>query len=166
MVVDGKPVKGEQGPVEVKANSEARVDWLVNAAQATEAKLKVEARGEKYADAMEKTFTIYEHGIEKFVSRPGKMRGDSVTVKLDIPKGGGLTRPRLRSGCAQLGNHDARCAALPHLLSVGLYRTDDESFSPGRDHGQNAPRHRTETGNGDEQDLWRDRTVNCLCDSS
>jgi uncharacterized protein YfaS (alpha-2-macroglobulin family) len=35
---------------------------------------------------MEKSFTIFEHGIEKFVSRSGKMRGDSVAVKLDIPK--------------------------------------------------------------------------------
>ena len=35
---------------------------------------------------MEKTFTVYEHGIEKFISRSGKMRGDSVTIKLDIPK--------------------------------------------------------------------------------
>ena len=35
---------------------------------------------------MEKTFTIFEHGIEKFVSRSGKMRGDSVSIKLDIPK--------------------------------------------------------------------------------
>src|SRR6266480_3173399 len=86
MVVDGQPVKGEQAPVEVKANSEARVDWLVNVAQAGDAKLKVEVRGGKYADAMEKSFTVYEHGIEKFVSRSGKMRGDSVTVKLDIPK--------------------------------------------------------------------------------
>jgi uncharacterized protein YfaS (alpha-2-macroglobulin family) len=86
LVVDGKPAKGEQGPVEVKANSEARVDWLVNATQANEAKLKVEARGEKYADAMEKTFTVYEHGIEKFVSRSGKMRSDSVSINLDIPK--------------------------------------------------------------------------------
>ncbi len=86
LFVDGKPVKGEQAPVEVKANSEARVDWLVNVAQAGDAKLKVEARGEKYADAMEKTYTVYEHGIEKFVSRSGKMRGDSVTVKLDIPR--------------------------------------------------------------------------------
>ena len=86
IIVDGKPVKGEQGPVEVKANSEARVDWLVNVAQTGDAKLKVESRGEKYADAMEKTYTVYEHGIEKFVSRSGKMRGDSVTVKLDIPK--------------------------------------------------------------------------------
>ena len=86
IVVNGKPVKGEQSPIEVKANSEARVDWLVNVTHASEAKLKVEARGDKYADAMEKTFTVYEHGIEKFVSRSGKMRGDSVTVKLDIPK--------------------------------------------------------------------------------
>src|SRR4029079_9566698 len=35
---------------------------------------------------MEKNFLIYEHGIEKFVSRSGKMRGDGVSIKLDIPK--------------------------------------------------------------------------------
>ncbi|MDX6384254.1 MAG: alpha-2-macroglobulin, partial [Blastocatellia bacterium] len=86
LVVDGKSVKGETGSIEVKANSEARVDWLVSVARAGDAKLKVEARGEKYADAMEKTYTIYEHGIEKFLSRSGKMRGDGVTVKLDIPR--------------------------------------------------------------------------------
>src|SRR5262249_43390247 len=86
LVVEGKPVKGEAGPVEVKPNSEARVDWLINVTHASEAKLKVEARAEKYADAMEKSFTIYEHGIDKFVSRSGKMPGDSVSIKLDIPK--------------------------------------------------------------------------------
>jgi alpha-2-macroglobulin len=86
LLIDGKPVSGAQTPVEVKANSETRVDWLVAVNHASEAKLKVEARGTKYADAMEKTFTIFEHGIEKFVSRSGKMRGDSVSVKLDIPK--------------------------------------------------------------------------------
>ena len=85
-IVDGKPTSAQQGSVEVKANNETRVDWLVNISHASEAKLKVEARGESYADAMEKTYTIYEHGIEKFVSRAGKMRGDSVAVKLDVPK--------------------------------------------------------------------------------
>src|SRR4029079_3133617 len=35
---------------------------------------------------MEKNFLIYEHGIEKFISRSGKMRSDGVTIKLDIPK--------------------------------------------------------------------------------
>ena len=86
LVVDGKPVKGEQAPVEVKANSEARVDWLVAVDKAGEAKLKVEARAAEHADAMEKTFTVYEHGIEKFISRSGKMRGDSVAITLDIPR--------------------------------------------------------------------------------
>ena len=77
---------GSQPPVEVKPNSETRVDWQVAVTHASEAKLKVEARGAQYADAMEKSFTIFEHGIEKFVSRSGKMRGDSVAIKLDIPK--------------------------------------------------------------------------------
>jgi len=86
LVIDGKVVKGEQGAVQVKPNSETRVDWLVAVTHASEAKLKVEARGGQYADAMEKNFTIYEHGIEKFISRSGKMRGDSVAIKLDIPK--------------------------------------------------------------------------------
>jgi alpha-2-macroglobulin len=86
LLIDGKAVNSAQMPVEVKANSETRVDWLVAVNHASEAKLKVEARGSKYADAMEKKFTIFEHGIEKFVSRSGKMRGDSVSVKLDIPK--------------------------------------------------------------------------------
>jgi uncharacterized protein YfaS (alpha-2-macroglobulin family) len=86
LIVDGQQVKGEQAPVSVKANSETRVDWIVSVPHASEAKLKVEARGEKYADAMEKKFTIFEHGIEKFISRSGKMRGDSVAIKLDLPK--------------------------------------------------------------------------------
>jgi alpha-2-macroglobulin len=83
---EGLSVSGEATPVEVKANSETRVDWRVDVKHASSAKLKVEARGAQYADAMEKSFTIFEHGIEKFVSRSGKMRGDSVAVKLDIPK--------------------------------------------------------------------------------
>ena len=83
---EGLTVSGEATPVEVKANSETRVDWPVTVTHASEAKLRVEARGGKYADAMEKKFTIFEHGIEKFVSRSGKMRGDSVAIKLDIPK--------------------------------------------------------------------------------
>lgn len=83
---EGLTVSGEPAPVEVKANSELRVDWRVDVTHASEARLKVEARGGQYADAMEKRFTIFEHGIEKFVSRSGKMRGDSVAIKLDIPK--------------------------------------------------------------------------------
>ncbi len=115
LLVNGKSVKGEQGPVQVKANDEARVDWLVSADKASEAKLKVEARGDKYADAMEKTYTVYEHGIEKFVSRSGKMRGDSVAIKLDIPK---ERRPETTALTVQVAPSLATTMldALPYLI--------------------------------------------------
>ncbi|MFN7949059.1 MAG: alpha-2-macroglobulin family protein [Blastocatellia bacterium] len=86
LVIDGKPGTGEQRPVEVAAKSEQRVDWLVSVQQPGNAKLKVTARSEKFADAMEKSFVVHEHGIEKFLAKSGKMRGDEVTVRLDIPK--------------------------------------------------------------------------------
>jgi uncharacterized protein YfaS (alpha-2-macroglobulin family) len=119
LVIDGQAVKGAPGPVEVKANSEARVDWLVAVTEAREAKLKVEARASdgnsKYADAMEKTFTVYEHGIEKFVSRSGKMRADGVTIKLDIPK---ERRPETTTLTVQVAPSMATTMldALPYLI--------------------------------------------------
>jgi uncharacterized protein YfaS (alpha-2-macroglobulin family) len=126
-VIDGKPSmqnpdrKGgpsEAPAIEVKPGAEARVDWLVAATEAREAKLKVEARGldgSKYADAMEKTYTVYEHGIEKFVSRSGKMRGDSVAIKLDIPK---ARRPETTELTVQVAPSMATTMldALPYLI--------------------------------------------------
>ncbi len=78
--------KETRGPVVVPPNGEERVDWVVNVTKPGRVKLKVTARGEMQADAMEREFTAYEHGIEKFVARSGKVRGDEVTVRLDIPK--------------------------------------------------------------------------------
>jgi uncharacterized protein YfaS (alpha-2-macroglobulin family) len=118
LIVDGKPVKGEQAPIVVKAQSESRVDWLVAVTEAREVKLKVEARGldgSKYADAMEKTYRAYEHGVEKFVSRSGKMRGDSVSIKLDIPK---ARRPESTTLTVQVAPSMATTMldALPYLI--------------------------------------------------
>ncbi|HUE84081.1 MAG TPA: alpha-2-macroglobulin family protein [Pyrinomonadaceae bacterium] len=75
-----------RGPVIVPPNGEERVDWVVNVAKPGAVKLKVTARGETETDAMERQFTAYEHGIEKFVARSGKVRGDDVILRLDIPK--------------------------------------------------------------------------------
>jgi uncharacterized protein YfaS (alpha-2-macroglobulin family) len=87
LFVDGKFAKGELGPIEVAANSERRVDWAVSVQHAGDVKIKVTgvARSAKLADAMEKTFTAYEHGIEKFIAKSGKARGNDITVKLDLP---------------------------------------------------------------------------------
>jgi uncharacterized protein YfaS (alpha-2-macroglobulin family) len=115
VIVDGREVKGEQPAIEVKPGAEARVDWLVAVTEAREAKLKVEARGDKYADAMEKTFTVYEHGVEKFVSRSGKMRSSSVAIKLDIPK---ARRPETTTLTVQVAPSMATTMldALPYLI--------------------------------------------------
>jgi len=71
--------------LKVPANGEARADWVLKISQPGDVKLKVAARSDQYADAMEKTFTAYEHGIEKFISNSGKTRDDDTTVKLVLP---------------------------------------------------------------------------------
>jgi uncharacterized protein YfaS (alpha-2-macroglobulin family) len=72
--------------ISVPANGEARADWLAQIKSAGEVKLKVTGRGGKYADAMEKSYPIYEHGIEKFITKSGKARGNDITIKLDLPR--------------------------------------------------------------------------------
>ncbi|HVR76232.1 MAG TPA: MG2 domain-containing protein, partial [Planctomycetota bacterium] len=82
---DGALVEGAAGPITVDAGGEARADWLVTATAAGTARLKVTGRGEGHADAMEKTYLVHEHGIEKLLSKSGKLRGDAATIKLDLP---------------------------------------------------------------------------------
>ena len=71
--------------LKVPANGEARADWVLKISQPGDVRLKATARGDQYADAMEKTFIAYEHGIEKFISNSGKTRGDDTTIKLVLP---------------------------------------------------------------------------------
>jgi uncharacterized protein YfaS (alpha-2-macroglobulin family) len=71
--------------VTVPANAEVRADWTVAAQNPGEAKLMVEAKSGEYGDAMEKTFPIYEHGLEKFVAKSGKVRGAESVVTLELP---------------------------------------------------------------------------------
>lgn len=73
-------------PVTVPAHGEGRYDWSVVADRAGAAKLRVSGRGPKYGDAMEKSFTVYEHGIDKLIARSGKTRGSETLVRLDLPR--------------------------------------------------------------------------------
>jgi uncharacterized protein YfaS (alpha-2-macroglobulin family) len=70
----------------VAANGEARADWLCEVKSPGEVKLKITGRGGKHSDAVEKTYLAHEHGIEKFIAKSGKVRGNDITVKLDLPK--------------------------------------------------------------------------------
>jgi uncharacterized protein YfaS (alpha-2-macroglobulin family)/tetratricopeptide (TPR) repeat protein len=72
--------------ISVPANGEARADWLAQVKSPGEVKLKVTGRGGKYSDAMEKSYPIFEHGIEKFITKSGKARGNDIAIKLDLPR--------------------------------------------------------------------------------
>jgi uncharacterized protein YfaS (alpha-2-macroglobulin family) len=78
-------VNGDAKIVDVPAMGETRVEWGVVADRAGAAKLRVTARGSAHGDAMEKSFTVYEHGIDKLVARSGKLRGAEALVRLDLP---------------------------------------------------------------------------------
>ncbi|MBI4325878.1 MAG: alpha-2-macroglobulin [Chloroflexi bacterium] len=82
----GQVVKGQLGPVTIPAQGEARIDWAASAQQPGSARIKVAAKGDRHGDAMEKTYLVHEHGLEKFIARSGKLRGDEVLVKLNLPK--------------------------------------------------------------------------------
>ena len=74
------------GQMKVPAKGEVRVDWPVIVQNTGLARLKVTARGQEFGDAMENSYPIYEHGLEKLISKSGKLRGDDTTVRLDLPK--------------------------------------------------------------------------------
>ncbi|MFO1477207.1 MAG: alpha-2-macroglobulin family protein [Verrucomicrobiota bacterium] len=76
---------GQTPVLHVPANGQARADWNVQARTAGEVKLKVTGRGGKYSDAMEKSFTIYEHGLDKLMAVSGKTRGPESTFLLELP---------------------------------------------------------------------------------
>ncbi|MCU1349361.1 MAG: Large extracellular alpha-helical protein, partial [Acidobacteria bacterium] len=81
-----KIVAGEGRELDVPAHGEGRADWTVLAERAGNAKLRVTARDAAHGDAMEKSFVVYEHGIDKLLARSGKLRSAEATVRLDLPR--------------------------------------------------------------------------------
>ncbi len=81
----GRAAGSKPEPVTIPANSEARVDWIAAVEEPGEARIWLTARSDTYADAMEKSYPVHEHGVEKFIAKSGKVRGEAVTVTLDIP---------------------------------------------------------------------------------
>ncbi len=82
---DGRIIPDEIGSLRVEAGGQERLNWIASVQEAGQARLNVLAHADPYADAMEKTYLVHEHGIEKFISQAGKMRSDDLTVHLDLP---------------------------------------------------------------------------------
>lgn len=72
--------------VVIPAKGEKRVVWEVKALSPGNIKIKTIARSSQEADAMEKSYTAYAHGIEKFIARSGKLDQGSADIIMDLPK--------------------------------------------------------------------------------
>ncbi len=68
--------------VEIDANSEKRVDWLVAVAQPGEATVRMKAVTDEESDAMQQKFPVYIHGMLKTDSFSGAMRPKDETASL------------------------------------------------------------------------------------
>jgi uncharacterized protein YfaS (alpha-2-macroglobulin family) len=79
---DGQPVKVERpATVTVPAHGEFTDTWTLSVSRSGPVVLTASARGAKHADAMERTITAFEHGIDKFVATSGKVpAGDALTT--------------------------------------------------------------------------------------
>ncbi len=81
----GEDTAPYQVTLKVPANSEARADWKARVVTPGEVRLKTTAVGGKFSDAMEKSYLSHEHGIERFLTKAGKVHGSDITVRLDVP---------------------------------------------------------------------------------
>src|SRR5437764_1353523 len=66
--------------LDVPPHGEARAEWTISADREGTAKLRVSGRSANEGDAMEKSFIVYEHGIDKLVARSGKIRGSEAII--------------------------------------------------------------------------------------
>lgn len=84
---DGLTLDGNSAAAQVTIppHGEARADWNVKSEHAGAAKLRVDAAATGHADAMERAFTVYPHGIDKLLARSGKLRGDEAVIRLALP---------------------------------------------------------------------------------
>ncbi|WP_309396279.1 alpha-2-macroglobulin family protein [Cerasicoccus maritimus] len=88
LAIDGglKLVNSAMQSIDVPAHGSTQVNWMVDVVSPGDVKLTLTAKSNTHGDAMELTIPAFEHGINKFLARSGKMTSDSLRLALDIPK--------------------------------------------------------------------------------
>ncbi|MDR2642717.1 MAG: alpha-2-macroglobulin [Planctomycetaceae bacterium] len=74
--------------IKVASNGEAKIDWLVDAKKAGNAKIRMFAKTDEESDAIEKILPVYVHGILKQESWSGYIASDKNTneITINIPQ--------------------------------------------------------------------------------
>jgi alpha-2-macroglobulin len=91
--VDGNP---RPSSVRIAPGAEVRVDQRVRATAAGSVTVRAVARSGELSDAMERTYRVYEHGIEKFLATSAKLDGEGLALSLDLPQARRDTRMRVQ----------------------------------------------------------------------
>ncbi|MGF1483117.1 MAG: alpha-2-macroglobulin [Opitutales bacterium] len=81
-----QPREADSDSVRIPAGKDLRVDWQAQAATPGEVSVKLTGVGDRYADAMEQSFEIFEHGIEKFEALSGRLDSEAVELTLNLPR--------------------------------------------------------------------------------
>ena len=82
----GKIVRGPPKTKEISAKNQTRVEWQVKAEAAGEAVFRSAVASGNMSDAAERRYPVYPHGIEKSVSRSGRIIGDRGEIRFNLPK--------------------------------------------------------------------------------
>ncbi|HTI68713.1 MAG TPA: alpha-2-macroglobulin family protein [Candidatus Limnocylindria bacterium] len=82
---NGQFIKTETGPIIIASHGQNTAHWAVHAATNGSAKIRVTVAAGKIGDAMERTFPVYEHGIEKLEIATGKATTGDAGGSVVIP---------------------------------------------------------------------------------
>jgi uncharacterized protein YfaS (alpha-2-macroglobulin family)/TolA-binding protein len=89
----GKPVRASTTTasdstfVVVKAGEEARIDWRVNVLRDGLSKIKMTAQSDQESDAVEMSFPVVVHGVQRFANQSGVLKdGNKTVIDINIPK--------------------------------------------------------------------------------
>jgi alpha-2-macroglobulin len=75
--------------VEIPKDGEKRIDWVIRVQREGQLKVRMTAQAPSAADAMEMSFPVLVHGVERQVSRSGVMRAErkeQLAVAIELPK--------------------------------------------------------------------------------
>jgi uncharacterized protein YfaS (alpha-2-macroglobulin family) len=85
--LSGESLSALSGFITVAPGEEKRVNWIVDAARAGDAKIRMTAQSDEDADAVEMQFPILVHGAPRFAGQTGVLRADGTKqLNLSFPK--------------------------------------------------------------------------------
>ncbi|MBN1517638.1 alpha-2-macroglobulin [Candidatus Sumerlaeota bacterium] len=84
----GKSQLSDKTQVGIQAQGEQRIDWRVKVLKEGNATIRMKALTDEESDAMEMSFPVYVHGMEKQVPYSGHMKPDveSASITLNVPE--------------------------------------------------------------------------------